>query len=203
MRMAWIPVVPYESYEEYERLLGAAVEEYCGMVDVFLREACVDTWCRFFQGLSWGARDFFAQNGVEVFFKMTKGHGRGWCVLMNQMVLQSLDVAVRNMVQSHLRLGCRIGGTDADKAYVALVMLREVRLAIADPCSTFNNMSAFHDANFTIVAPWDDPSPAMPVGKVQDMKLAFAMGAHRRLGEAGPGLGCDLVDYILSDAFEN
>lgn len=197
----FLPIVPYESYVEYKWLLGRLVDEYCAMVREGLHGACIGTWWRLLPGLSFGIWDSWSVHGVDCFLRLTKGRGREWCETMNRLVMHALDTAVRVMVRSHLRLGCRIGATEVDQAFVLDTMLDETRRAISVHEMSSNNMASFADANFRIMVPpdfdWDnaclDPW-RVPVGKVWDMKLAFLMGG----GEA-TGLGDDLVRLILSD----
>ena len=199
--MGFLPVVPDESYAEYKELLDGLVREYQARVEEGLRGACIGTWWRLLPGLSFGIWDSWGARGVDMFLKLTKGHGRPGCETMNRLVMHALDVTVRVMVRSHLRLGCRIGATREDQAFVLDAMLSELRRAIWAEEMSSNNLAPFVDANFRIMVPpdfdWDNACVdewRVPVGKVWDMKLAFLLGG----GEA-TGLGEDVVRLVLSD----
>ena len=82
-------------------------------------------------------------------------------------------------------------------------------LAIAEEGLDPNNMYEFEHTNFKYVMLSGDSDEddtyarELPVTQIQDMRLAFAMLTHARLGEAALGniLGNDTVKLILSDKF--
>ena len=60
----YIPLVPYESYEEYEVMLERLIEEYQEMVNEGVNVARLDSWCKFHEGLSWGVKGHWLQNRI-------------------------------------------------------------------------------------------------------------------------------------------
>ncbi len=202
----FIPVVPFDSYSEYEQLLACVIREYQAMVMDDVAKCRLLDWCRFWEGLGDGEKRRWLIEGMCLFLKLTKGLGKDWCMTMNTMVVHALDTAVRVMVKARKQVYYPMVGDDEDRLEVARLLERETALAICDErgCS----MSEFKYRNFMCVWQIDDNDfwniSRVPIAQVQAMQLAFAMIAHPRLGCAGGGrkLGGDVIKLILANVFE-
>jgi hypothetical protein len=142
-----------------------------------------------------------------LYLKLTKGHGRDWCHTMNTMVAHALNTAWRVSMLTRQQMLCPMSGSNRDKALIAALLKEEAMLAIAEEGCDPNNMYEFEHTNFKYI--WlsgdskEDEAYAreLPVTQIQDMRFAFAMLTHARLGEAALGniLGNDTIKLILSD----
>lgn len=207
-----IPIVPYDSYEEYETMLKTLVQEYQRMVEEGVRLARMDIWCRWHKGLSRGVESHWLQEGTELYLKLTKGQGKEWCDTMNNMVVHALDTAVRVMVMTREEMGHPMHGSENDRRKIAVLLKRETMLAISDLDCSAINLTLFYEKNFQCFLlsefQLDDDGERtclgpFPISHIQDMKLAFAMLSHKRLGEstAGRVLNSDLMKKILVDVW--
>jgi hypothetical protein len=90
-----------------------------------------------------------------------------------------------------------------DKLVVSALLKRETELAIADRCSSDNNMQEFERQNFRFILDDNDGGDYLTVGQVQAMNLAFAMLSHPRLGCAAVGriLGYDTIKLVLAKCY--
>jgi hypothetical protein len=205
-----IPIVPYESYEEYEALLKSLVEEYQDMVAEGVRLARMERWCRWHEGLSFEVQSHWGHHGIDLFLKLTKGQGKEWCDTMSTMVLQALDTAVRVMVMTREEMGIPMLGTENDRHRIAALLKRETALFF------YNHVdgSELEDRNFEAVYlsdywhNYDDEKYRLgkfTIAHIQNMKLAFAMVSHKRLGDSAAGrvLSCDLMRNILVNAWNS
>jgi hypothetical protein len=66
MDNTFIPIVPYESYAEYETLLSTLNAEYQDMVGEDVRLACMERWCRWHEGLSFTVQSHWGHHGIDL-----------------------------------------------------------------------------------------------------------------------------------------
>ena len=195
-----LPEVPYASFEEYEALQLQLINSYQDMVQKGVEEAQIDSLC-YCEGLSWGVKGYWLVHGVDLFLRLTKGVDRDWCTTTNTLVVHALDTAVRVLVRTHARLGRPL--TSTDRQLIGALLRMETMLAIAEWECDPNNMTEFEDHNFEYLdMPNEDGNfmaRRLPIGSVRDLKLAFAMLSHPRLGASGHhALNSDLIRLILS-----
>ena len=202
-----VPVVPFESFEEYDTKLCELIDAYGKMVEQTVRNEDEDVGSIFGDHhiLRWSVRARWLDAGLDLFLTLTKGLGKDWCQTINTMVVHNLETAYRIFAEF-----CeQSGNPHVPIVPLARLLKREVGMAIANPRVSPNNMCLFEEANFQYVhlSPpgWMyDPEiqgDHLPAGKVLAMKLAFAMAMHARLGAAsGARILCkDNVKMILSD----
>ena len=194
------PVVPFASFSEYEEMLDCLIREYQGMV-VQASERTTQ-WYHIYEGVEWIVRFGWLEHGELLFLRFTKGLGKEWCRTMNRMVVHSLHTAVRVLVQTRKQVNKPLSRTAQDNLIVAALLKQETALAIADRCSSDNNMYEFECQNFRFIRDDnnEDGGDFLTVGQVQAMTLAFAMLSHPRLGcaAAGKTLGYDIIKLVLS-----
>ena len=195
------PVVPFASYSEYEDMLDCLIQEYQTMV--VGASSRTTRWCNLFEGVEWIVRLHWLEQGELLFMKFTKGRGKEWCSSVNRMIVHSLHTAVRVLVQTRKQMIKPVSINARDNLIVASLLKRETELAIADRNSSDNNMCDFDFTNFRFILTdngEDDGGYYLPVGQVQDMKFAFAMISHPRLGCAAVGrtLGYDTIKLVLA-----
>ena len=73
--VSFIPLIPYESHEEYEELLLDLKNNYMKMVQKGIDLANLPGWCSYHCGLSLGVREHWLENGTGLYLKLTKGIG--------------------------------------------------------------------------------------------------------------------------------
>ena len=194
--VSFIPLIPYESHEEYEELLLDLKNNYMKMVQKGIDLANLPGWCSYYCGLSLGVRGHWLENGTGLYLKLTKGLGKEWCDTVNTFVVHSLDTALRVMIQTHGILGRNMRGTQNDKTLISLMFKREVPMVIRDDSTDPNLMYSFEHVNFEYIMSWDDDmmddAYYCPRVKFQEMQLSFVMGLHSRLGN-------NSIVRILSD----
>jgi len=201
----FIPLVPYESKEEYTTLLYELKNEYNQMVQIGINKACLRGWCLFHHGLSWGVKSHWMEHGTKLFLKLTKGNGIQWCETVNTLVVHSLDTAVRVGIEIFEWHDNSMTGTEEDKKILSKLLEREVSCAIADDNVSPNNMDSFYDENFKCYTMWscknDNEVYYYPIQKFKDIQLAFVMGQHGRLGKDSSVsmLSKEMITLIFSD----
>lgn len=182
-------------------MLDCLIQEYQAMVV----EASERTtrWYHIYQGVECIVRSGWLHKGELLFLKFTKGQGKEWCTLFNQMVVHSLHAAVRVLGQTREQMNKPLSSNMQDKSIVSSLLKQETEKAIADRCSIDHNMSDFECKNFRFIL--DDNNKVdggcyLPVGQVQGMELAFAMLSHPRLGCAASGriLSYDIIKLVLA-----
>lgn len=202
----FIPLVPYTSYDEYEEMLANLISDYQSMVEEGVQIGSIVTWCRFYEGLSFGAQSYWLEHGEKLFLRFTKDLGADWCCTMNTMVVHALNACLRVLIQTHRQMGKSMSGKPADRLKIAALLKRETEKAIADSKKSPNNMEDFFRRNFVYVSYSDkdddsdyENSDFIPVAQMQEIQVAFAMIAHSRLGQdaAGHILGPDTIREIL------
>jgi hypothetical protein len=87
-----IPLVPFDSYDEYEENLSQLIKKYQEMVKKGANVAQIASRSRIFQGLSYCVQGHWLEHGKSLFLKLTKGQGEGWCETMNTMVVHALHL---------------------------------------------------------------------------------------------------------------
>jgi len=211
-RCSFIPLVPFTSYEEYNALLSSVIVEYYqAMVLNDVVRCNLTDWCRYHEGLSSEVKCHWLEHGVQLFMKLTKGIGEGWCMTMNTMVVHALDTSVRVLVKTHKQMYSPMFGDDTDRQDVARLLENETALAICDERCSLNNMSEFRCRNFMSVWNYDyegDPLDVhyVSIAQAQEMQLAFAMISHSRLAEAASTVkfgNSDVIKLILANVFES
>ena len=191
-----LPLVPYESYNEYEVLTERLATEYTTMVKKGLEDNVSDSslrpWYLAHYGLSWNVTRHWMRKGNDIFLKLTKGVGKEWCELMNVFLIDLLDTAVRIFVHTRL-IGFGIhlesefeGGMDPIGDLLECEIRRFIHHKEINPmmCYSLRRLnfilyysdSSNHDMN-------DTNQLFMPTWKFQDIMAAFAMGRHARLGK--------------------
>jgi hypothetical protein len=204
-KMEFIPLVPYNSYEEWKEMLKILIVSYQAMVEEGVSRCKIRNWCCYYEGISDGAKQFWELHGRDLFLEFTKGYGKDWCITMNKMIIHSLDTAVRVFIQTVDMLGYRMSGSLDDKMEISSLLYKEVEKAIANPNEDPNNMTLFMERNFQDVWASNEMMEVvwLPIAKVQEMKLAFAMLGHPRLGRSAVcgALSCDVIKLILSETF--
>ena len=201
--VSFIPLIPYESREEYEELLLELKDNYMKMVQDGVNSA---GWCGGHGGLSLGVKGYWIENGTELYLKLTKGLGKEWCDTVNSLVVHSLDTALRVMIQTHGILGRNMLGTQNDKTLISSMFKREVPMVIRDDSIDPNLMYSFEHVNFEYIMSWDDDmmddAYYCPRVKFQEMQLSFVMGLHSRLGHSSIVriLSDEMTKLIFSDA---
>lgn len=198
----FIPVVPYNSFKEYQDMLAELIRNYQAMVKEGVEIANIENWIRVYEGLSFGAKDYWLEHGKRLFLQMTKGLGDDWCYTMNLMVVHALDTCLRVVIETHRGFGMPLSGSPACRLLIATFLAQEAEKAIADPKDDPNNMSEFFDRNFVFIVygeDWWDDSDWIPIKQLQEMQVAFAMLTHARLGHNALGhmLGLDVIKTIL------
>ena len=207
-------------------MLSSTILDYQAMVLSDVAACQLTDWCRFHGGLGPRVKCRWLDDGVQLFMKLTKGRGEGWCRTMNTMVVHALDTSVRVMVETRKQMYCPMFGDDQDRLDVARLLGREAALAISD--ERFNrssNVSEFKSHNFVLVCRCCVDSNHLlqevdhiPIARAQEMQLAFAMISHPRLGGSGAvgggtaaaattvdfGRCCDddVIKIILANVFE-
>ena len=213
-----IPIVPFASYEEYEDLLSSTILDYQAMVLSDVAACHLTDWCRFHGGLGPRVKCRWLHEGVQLFMKLTKGRGEGWCRTMNTMVVHALDTSLRVMVETRNQMYAPMFGNDQDRLDVVRLLGRETALAISD--ERFNrssNLSEFRFHNFVLVcrccmhiSDLLQEVDHIPIARAQEMQLAFAMISHPRLGRGvstttvdfGRCCDDDVIRIILENVFE-
>ncbi len=135
-----IPLVPFESYDEYEENVRQLIKKYQAMVKRGANIAQISSRSRIFQGLSFGVQGHWLEHGKRLFLELTKGQGEGWCDTMNTMVVHALDTSVRVFVQTRDLMNYPVTGSAEDQAIVDTMLKRETERAIAERGCTPNNM---------------------------------------------------------------
>ena len=209
MSDSFVPIVPFESYQEYEDGLSELINTYRDMVDASTRENSGSLSKSYGDySIEWVVKAKWLRNGKELFLVLTKGLGGEWCETMNTMVVHSLDVALRIFAEVSIKSGLLVRHEQLPRSSVLTLLKREISFAIASVNTLPNNMCLFEELNFKYVhlrcPGWEYEGVEgehLPTVKVQAMKLAFAMVLHSRLGAASRGrfLGDDNVKMILSD----
>lgn len=195
-----IPDVPYDSFEEYEEMRGTLIREYLEMVTHGVSIAHVRSWCTFYGEISDGIRGHWDLHGRPLFMKFTKGLGEDWCTTMNTMVVQSLNTAVRVMMQTLARIGLPMHGSEWDRRTLSELLRRELTLAIYDSNICPNSLYVFEQRNFQYMLTEDElDGEYVPWAQIRAKMLAFAMGSHARLGQSSGArvLGDDMVKMIM------
>ena len=197
----FIPLVPYESEDEYRKLLSELTIEYQQMVETSLNLADWRDWlCVHYRGL--GARYHWHEHGEKIFLKFTKGKGIKWCEMVNGMLIYSLDTAVRVCIRTHEWLGEPMSGDENDKIILSEVLEKEISIN-TDMCDGFTILEEFHDKNFKYLysESHNNDGYHIPIQKYQDLQLTFVMGLHSRLGQNSPaqGLSNEIVQLIFNE----
>ena len=202
-----IPIVPFESYQEYEESLHELISAYRDMVEVSVLENH-DNLSKSYgdYSIQWGVKAMWLHKGKELFLVLTKGLGKEWCETMNIMVVHTLEAVLRVFSEVCIKSGLIVRHDQLPQSTVLSLFKREISFAIASVNTSPNNMCLFEELNFQYVhlrSPgWEYEGVEgehLPTNKVQAMKFAFAMVLHSRLGAASGArvLGDDNVKLIL------
>jgi hypothetical protein len=206
LQSAFVPQVPFASFEEYEEMLERLISSYECMVLHSFNTCNVARWCQYNEELSSGCRDHWQEHGHELFLQFTKGLGSDWCETVNTMVVHSINAAVRATIQSRKLMGEPMDGGLDDQALLRELLKNETRYAIADRECYPNNMYCFEQRNFQNVWKHDDnyDYDCLPIAQLQALQLAFCMLSHGRLGGGGAGrdLSSDVIKLILMKMLE-
>jgi hypothetical protein len=187
-----VPYVNYNSYDEYFQMLRQLKREFYAMVSEFVENALGNSVMNprsiSHYGLLGIWRDMRCK-GLELFFKLTKGRGRSWCVAYNAILMSRMDSAARAYFYYHLQ------PTSDDtlhecKQDLINVMKREVKLFMKHGEFFHDGYYSFTRKNFKCFLSSIDLEHPMekinfyylPIAKFQKIMLAFAMGTHHRLG---------------------
>lgn len=209
----FIPVVPFDSYSDYEKSLRDLVRDYQAMVVKGVQLADLSSWIDYGIGISF-ERDYWIDHGELLFLRFTKGHGRDWCDTMNIMVLHALECSLRVLLRTREKMGDPMEGSEEDRLEIAELFKTETEMAIADPdYDNRGNMCMFEDRNFKSktcdilrepTPDEDDDFGMVPLAQAQAKQMAFAMIGHPRLGDASIGrmLGHETVQQILQYVFD-
>ena len=114
-----IPLVPFDSYDEFEDNLRQLIKKYQGMVKKGAHIAQISSRSRIFQGLSFRVREHWLEQGKSLFLELTKGRGEDWCETMNTMVVHALDTSVRVFVQTRDLMNYPVTGSAEDQPVYA------------------------------------------------------------------------------------
>lgn len=207
-----IPLVPYESYHEYQTLLQSTVRKYADMVERVLitvknsNRPYINTtlkpWSLSHYGFLRNITILWMNEGRDVLLEFTKGLGKEWCDAVSVNFAVRLNTAVRvfvmnNPIFEHAR------STDAsfdDYQEDILDFLRketahyinEYGLNPYDRGYTFNTINfVYYGPTYSIATDpsltyrtMDENCGMLPVGKLQEIMLAFAIGTHIRTTKA-------------------
>jgi hypothetical protein len=205
LQCAFVPEVPFASYEEYEEMLERLISSYECMVLHSFNTCNVARWCQY-EGLSAGCKGHWEEHGHELFLQFTKGLGYDWCSTVNTMVVHVLNTAFRAMITTRKQMGQPMDGGLDDQALIRELLKNETRNAIADRECYPYTMELFEQRNFQNVWRHDDwySFDCLPIGQLQALQLAFCMLSHGRLGSGGVGrdLSSDVIKLILMKMLE-
>ena len=206
LQSAFIPQVPFASYEEYEEMLKSLISGYECMVLQSFNTCNVARWCQFHEGLSAGCKDHWLEHGRVLFLQITKGLGSDWCETVNTMAVHAINAAVRATISTRQLMGAPMDGGLDDQALLRELLKNETRHAIANREWYPDNMYLFEQRNFQTLWKHDDwySCYILPIGQLQALQLAFCMLNHGRLGGggAGRGLSGDVIKLILMKMLE-
>jgi len=199
-----VPIVPYESIEEYEDLLSEFQRDYKEMVKGIIHSSHLGEWC-YIQGLDYDAEEHLMEHGIELFLKLTKGKGVHWCKKMNNMVCCALKTTIRVYVEIRESVGYQMTREfDENKLILSSLLEKEVSHVIQDDWICTENIGCLRFENFKSITVFSDENYKKyyyPIQKFQDMQLAFIMGLHERLGKDSSVnmLHNEMVPFIFSD----
>jgi len=201
----FIPLVPYESIEEYEDLLDEFQRDYKEMIKGIIHPSYLGEWC-YIQGLDYDTEEHLMEHGIELFLKLTKGKGVHWCKKMNNMVCCALKTTIRVYVEIRESVGYPMTREfDKNKFILLSLLKKEVSHVIQnDWIYNTENIGGLSVENFKSITVFSDEHYKKyyyPIQKFQDMQLAFAMGLHERLGKDSSVnmLHNEMVPFIFSD----
>lgn len=191
-----LPLVPYESYSEYEALTDGLVTEYTTMVKQNLENHASDSTLRplymAHYGLSWNVTRHWMRNGSGIFLKLTKGLGREWCDLMNVYLIDLLNTAARIFVRARfIDFGVHMAESEFDGGIGMICDLLDNEIRRFIHHKEINPMMCYSLRRLNFILYYSDSSDHdlndlnqlfMPIWKFQDIMAAFAMGRHARLG---------------------
>ena len=200
-----IPLVPYESYHEYQILSEECIHNYCNMVEEVLTKLKKNSTLRpksvSFYGFLWGVKSLWIDEGKMVFLKLTKGMGEEWCETVSVYFADVLDTATRVFIKHDIRFESISFETEFEEFQDEIFdfLRNEIAFHIQnrDNLNPFDIKYSFERVNFTFYSAIYSYHPTennggfkncdknygmMPIGKFQDIVCAFAMGTHVRLG---------------------
>jgi len=206
LQCAFIPQVPFASYEEYEEMLKSLISGYECMILQSFNTCNVARWCQFHEEISSECRDHWLEHGRVLFLQFTKGLGSDWCETVNTMVVHAINAAVRATITTRQLMGAPMDGGLDDQALLRELLKNETRYAIAHREWYPDNLHLFEQRNFQDVWRHDDwlSYDCLPIAQLQALQLAFCMLGHGRLGGggAGRGLSGDVIKLILMKMLE-
>ena len=207
-----IPLVSFESYHEYQTLLQSIRRDYAEMVERILIDvnnssipyinATLMPWSIGHYGFMRSVLRRWIKEGEKIFLKLTKGVGRDWCSLVSINFATRLNTAVRVFVMNNpLFESARssMAGFEECREEILDFLRKEIDYNIDEEDLNPNDRNnTLESVNFTYysLAPRNVSDPfltyytpdenhgMMPIGKFQEIMLAFAMGTHTRKTEA-------------------
>jgi hypothetical protein len=190
-----IPLVPFESYQEYETCLEFLSQRYADMVvkvlvDIIHHNTSIDgnatlrPWSIKCFGFPRNVRSHWIHEGEILLLEFTKGLGDEWCNVVSVHVSQTLNTAIKTFVkhspafQTITPFGTHI---EEYKSDIFRFLHEEVTDYIKEGAlNPFDRTYTFERVNFTY---YNESCWMMPIGQFQAIMLAFAMGTHNNCNE--------------------
>lgn len=201
-----IPLVPYESYSEYQTLLRSTSAEYAEMIERVLisvknsslpyRNSTLKPWSLSHYGFLRNVTEKWINEGEKILLGFTKNLGRDWCNAVSRDFTIMLNTAVRVFVaNSPLFELARSPDASFDEYQGEILgfLQKEIAYYMSEyDLIPFDRGYTFSTVNFVYYgrtyrnasAPsltyraMDENYGMLPVGKLQAMMLAFAMGTY-------------------------
>jgi hypothetical protein len=196
IRWEMVPLVPYESYAEYQVLVNDVIEGYSKMIKDSFEYTEIDLSSMSSYGLSLDLKYHWNKQGSNLLLKLTKGEGVEWCKLVNACLVDGLSTSVRVFVGYSIQFPA--SGFDEVKLSITSLLQREINFFTCN--RNFNPIGyhIFHHVNFIYYRSSSDDLGSfdaflMPTSMFRSIIIAFAMGTHSRLGTV------DCVVGVLSD----
>lgn len=194
-----LPLVKYESCEEYDRLCDDLIKEYCAAVKGALFSQIKDDTFSLISryGLPFDVIREWRKKGKGMFLKLTKGEGEEWCDLTNATLLCVLDTATRLYTCGRVTFpaeGVEVAIQSVNEI-LSCEIQRFVRICHMSPLGEY----VLPHVNFVYCTNSPGGTYCMPVWKFQEAMTAFCMGRHARLGN-GSVVNC-LTEELVRMVF--
>lgn len=201
-----IPLVPYESYHEYQTLLESTRKKYARMIEgvlLYVKNSNIHgmtstlmPWSLSHYGFLRSVTKEWIKQGEQVLLRFTKGIGRDWCTTVSINIATRLNTAVRVFVMnSPLFESARTSMAQFEEYQEEILdfvrdeithYMSEYDLNPYDRGYTLNSVNFVHyvpsntstSDPFLILRTMDENLGMIPVRKFQEIMLAFATGIH-------------------------
>ena len=189
-----VPHVPYESYSEFEGYMCEFRIMYRAMVgrliENSLRDSTMKPWSIGCFGFLGHIEKAFLRDGVHLFLGLTKGTGNEWCVLVNRILFCILNATAKTFFYYSVEASTDIWLDEYNEALLRVLDREICAFTDGNDIRVFG-LYPFKRKNFKsygYYGPLNSTGTGfdayIPIGKFQDLMVAFSMVTHARLGDA-------------------